>query len=259
MEEVHAAQRKVGELQNHLKGLEGRLAEKDALIRALQSQKSNFCLKILNFLIVNFFTDYGSSNSYDSYNLSTESFGLNPLVYNSQASFNVSNSSFNTTANTSILDPTYGHGHGHVHGQNSSNSYGGVYVTSNPNNNYGQTTQTYNQNPMNLQSITIPSNYSVSGQNSNYNQTNYVPNSNYSPSQTNYENQYDAARKSMDDHMKKQLDEQLNKVSKSLVKGTKQHNSQIIPINNIILNQIQTSKEIARSCRNISGDKETFY
>lgn len=112
---------------------------------------------------------------------------------------------------------------------------------------------------MNLQSITIPSNYSVSGQNSNYNPTNYVPNSNYSPSQTNYENQYDAARKSMDDHMKKQLDEQLNKVSKSLVKGTKQHNSQIIPINNIILNQIQTSKEIARSCRNISGDKETFY
>lgn len=41
LEEVHAAQKKVGDLQNHLKGLENRLAEKDALIRVLQGQKSN--------------------------------------------------------------------------------------------------------------------------------------------------------------------------------------------------------------------------
>lgn len=40
LEEVHTAKKKVGELQNHLKGLESRLAEKDAFIRALQGQKS---------------------------------------------------------------------------------------------------------------------------------------------------------------------------------------------------------------------------
>lgn len=55
LEEVHAAQRKVGELQNHLKGLEGRLAEKDALIRALQSQKSNFFLQLKFYLFLTIF------------------------------------------------------------------------------------------------------------------------------------------------------------------------------------------------------------
>lgn len=46
-------------------------------------------------------------SSFDSYN----SFGLNPLGYNSQASFNASNTSFNTNTNTAsslLLDQTYG-------------------------------------------------------------------------------------------------------------------------------------------------------
>lgn len=52
LEEVHSAQRKVSELQNHLKGLESRLAEKDALIRALQGQKSNWIKFFLNFNLI---------------------------------------------------------------------------------------------------------------------------------------------------------------------------------------------------------------
>ena len=40
LEEVHTAERRVRELQTHLKELESRLAEKDALISALQTQKS---------------------------------------------------------------------------------------------------------------------------------------------------------------------------------------------------------------------------
>lgn len=249
LEEVHSAQRKVSELQNHLKGLESRLAEKDALIRVLQGQKN-----------------YGSSNSYDSYNLSNESFALNPLVYNSQASFNVSNSSFNTTANTSLLEPSYG--------QNSSSfnpatSYGGGYG-SHVTNAYGQTTPTaFNQSALNLQAI---ANY---GQNSSNYNTNYVSNSNYSPNNNNYEtayehHQYDAARKSIDDHMmKKQFDEQLSKVSHNHnkhhhmvpqpMKGKRTQSQDISPNNNIILNQIQASKEMASSARDITKEKETFY
>lgn len=39
MEEVHSAQRKVNDLQSHLKFLESKLAERDAEIRILQENK----------------------------------------------------------------------------------------------------------------------------------------------------------------------------------------------------------------------------
>lgn len=39
LEEFHSAQKKVSDLQNHLKDLEGHVVEKDALIRALQIPK----------------------------------------------------------------------------------------------------------------------------------------------------------------------------------------------------------------------------
>ena len=42
LDEFHSAQRKVSELQHHLKDLEGHVVEKDALIRALQVPKGNF-------------------------------------------------------------------------------------------------------------------------------------------------------------------------------------------------------------------------
>lgn len=58
--------------------------------------------------------------------------------------------------------------------------------------------------------------------------------------------------------MKKQIDEQLSKVSKVIpIKGKRA--TDILPNNNIILNQIQTSREIASSTRDIAKEKETFY
>lgn len=57
--------------------------------------------------------------------------------------------------------------------------------------------------------------------------------------------------------MKKQFDEQLSKVSYNNKQGKRP--SEISATNNIILNQIQTSKEIAISTRDITAEKETFY
>uniref|UniRef100_A0A182QC10 Angiomotin C-terminal domain-containing protein n=1 Tax=Anopheles farauti TaxID=69004 RepID=A0A182QC10_9DIPT len=92
LDEAHAANRKVTELQTRLKLVENRLAEKDAMIRAYQGQKIYG----------------GSTNSYGSYNLSTDSFALNPLgAYNSQPSYvDVSSGAFDvaTGAGGSLLD-----------------------------------------------------------------------------------------------------------------------------------------------------------
>lgn len=52
LEEVHSAQRKMNDLQAHLKVLESKLADKDVEIRLLQEKKSNSHLqRLLNFLI----------------------------------------------------------------------------------------------------------------------------------------------------------------------------------------------------------------
>uniref|UniRef100_A0A336MZ68 CSON008045 protein n=1 Tax=Culicoides sonorensis TaxID=179676 RepID=A0A336MZ68_CULSO len=100
LDEAHTTNRKVTELQTKLKLVESRLAEKDAMIRALQGQKI-----------------YGSAGSYGSYNFSTDTFGLNPLSYTSQTSFDASNHSFDVTnPTTSLLDPN-------TYGQNSSSSF----------------------------------------------------------------------------------------------------------------------------------------
>lgn len=42
LEEVHSAQRRVSDLQTHLRLLESKLAEKDTEIRLLQEKKSKF-------------------------------------------------------------------------------------------------------------------------------------------------------------------------------------------------------------------------
>lgn len=47
LEEVHNAQRKVNDLQSHLKLLESKLADKDAEIRLLQEKKSKFIFTYL--------------------------------------------------------------------------------------------------------------------------------------------------------------------------------------------------------------------
>ncbi|XP_055534468.1 angiomotin-like protein 1 [Wyeomyia smithii] len=170
LDEAHAANRKVTELQTRLKLVENRLAEKEAMIRAYQGQKI-----------------YGSTNSYGSYNLSSDSFALNPLgAYNSQVSYDVSNNSFDVTTAASLLDPTYG--------QNPSSSFAS---------NYGQTNPSFNQSSINLQTAGSNS-YSSPSSSSNYS-TNYGS----SEHTTIYDaKNFDAQRKSIDDQLK-QLDEQL--------------------------------------------------
>lgn len=51
LEEVHSAQRKVNDLQTHLKVLDSKVAEKEAEIRILQEKKSNFKIPSLYELI----------------------------------------------------------------------------------------------------------------------------------------------------------------------------------------------------------------
>ncbi|XP_055702910.1 uncharacterized protein LOC129801671 isoform X2 [Phlebotomus papatasi] len=194
LEEVHTAQRRVNELQAHLKVLESRLAEKDAVLRVLQGPK--VCVA-----------------SFDSYNLSTDSFAMSPLSYNSQGSFNVSNTSFHTATNTSsLLDPSP------YSGNSASNfsptpsisaAYGASPVTATPTPYGSQTpTPTYNhQSAMNLQSM---GNYSPNSS-SNYSGGNFDAAHGYGQQGSTYESSYDATRNSIDDHMKKQLDEQLSK------------------------------------------------
>lgn len=135
---------------------------------------------------------YGSTNSYGSYNLSSDSFALNPLgAYNSQVSYDVSSNSYDVTTSASLLDPTYG--------QNASSSYAS---------NYGQTNPSFNQSAINLQTAGSNS-YSSPSSSSNYS-TNYGA----SEHTAIYDSKnFDAQRKSIDDQLK-QLDEQLlSKVS----------------------------------------------
>lgn len=128
LEEVHSAQRRVNDLQAHLKVLESKLADKDAEIRILQEKKSEAFKQSIRNVHENFgiyFTGdrrpfpflfpsipvylelTGCGSSFDSYN----SYGLAPLAYASQASYNPSNNSFNaTTTNTaSLLEQAYSH------------------------------------------------------------------------------------------------------------------------------------------------------
>lgn len=46
LEEVHSAQRKVNDLQTHLKVLDSKVAEKEAEIRILQEKKSKFLKRV---------------------------------------------------------------------------------------------------------------------------------------------------------------------------------------------------------------------
>ncbi|XP_062540701.1 uncharacterized protein LOC134208780 [Armigeres subalbatus] len=171
LDEAHSANRKVTELQTRLKLVENRLAEKEAMIRAYHGQKI-----------------YGSTNSYGSYNLSTDSFALNSLgAYNSQASYDVSNNSFDVTTTASLLDTS-------GYGPNVSSSFAS---------NYGQTNPSFNQSSINLQT-TGGNSYSSPSSSSNYS-TNYGT----SEHTTIYDSKnFDAQRKSIDDQLK-QLDEQL--------------------------------------------------
>lgn len=205
-------------------------------------------------------------SSFDSYN----SYALTPLGFNSQASYNASNNSFNTATNTSsLLEQTYAH---------PSSSMASPYATSQ---NYATQSSSpgYKPGSVNLPAMNLNSgvgsvgnshgagggvsgggggggsstgNYSANSSNysNNYESNNYTQNT--SSYDTSYEN---ITRKSIDDHMK-HIDEQLlTKVSQLLAQKQREFNS----TNNIILNQMQSSRELTRSCRDITNDKEEFY
>ncbi|XP_050096846.1 uncharacterized protein LOC126578392 [Anopheles aquasalis] len=224
LDEAHAANRKVTELQTRLKLVENRLAEKDAMIRAYQGQKIYG----------------GSTNSYGSYNLSTDSFALNPLgAYNSQPSYvDVSASSYDVVSATngagSLLDPS-------VVGPYVSATSAAVVASS-----YASTYGQNNNNPSFVQSsLNLPGGPSGSAVGSSVglngvgggsgggggsatgcysSPSSSSTTSNYCSSSTNYgsgtttagssehtifdSKNYDAQRKSIDDQLK-QLDEQL--------------------------------------------------
>lgn len=165
-----------------------------------------------------------------------------------------------------MLDQSYGH---------PSASMASSYVPSCPVYSPQVSSSPYKTNPANLQSINLNSNVvnssgGVVGVTGNYsaNSSNYSNNydsPNYNQNTSSYDTSYEnITRKSIDDHMKKHLDEQLltkvsqlslEHVSRLLAQKQREYNS----TNDIILNQIQTSKEIASSCRDISADKEEFY
>uniref|UniRef100_A0A6E8WAA8 Angiomotin C-terminal domain-containing protein n=1 Tax=Anopheles coluzzii TaxID=1518534 RepID=A0A6E8WAA8_ANOCL len=227
LDEAHAANRKVTELQTRLKLVENRLAEKDAMIRAYQGQKIYG----------------GSTNSYGSYNLSSDSFALNPLgAYNSQASYvDVSSGAYDvaTGAGASLLDP--------------SSVVVGPYgpaataaVVSSYASTYGPTTVS-NASSFAQSSLNLPTGAGVGGGSgagggpggpvgaysspgSSSTTSNYSSTANFGAGSehTIYDSKsYDAQRKSIDDQLK-QLDEQLlSKVSElSLVEKQRQLNQQ---------------------------------
>lgn len=193
---------------------------------------------------------------------------MNPLsAYNSQGSFNASNTSFNTTTNASLLDQTYG-----TAGSTFSPSAtitAAQYVSANQS--YSQNKPTYNQSAINLQTLPMSGNYSPNSSNYSNNTYDATPSFTQNTS-SSYDNSYDnlVARKSIDD-MKKQFDEQLlTKVSQmSLEEVTKllaQKQMELNSTSTIYLNQLKTSKDnmaAALSCRDIttnnnSSDKEEF-
>lgn len=213
-------------------------------------------------------------SSFDSYN----SYALTPLGYNSQASYNASNNSFNTATNTaSLLEQAYAH---------PSSSMASPYATSQ---NYATQSPSpgYKSTSVNLQAINLGGNgnsLSANGANvggggggggggsstGNYsanssNYSNYNDSNNYTQNTSSYDTSYEnITRKSIDDHMKKHIDEQLlTKVSQlSLEHVTKllaQKQREFNSTNNIILNQMHQNRESTRSCRDLTNDKEEFY
>ncbi|XP_052862278.1 uncharacterized protein LOC128268994 [Anopheles cruzii] len=209
LDEAHAANRKVTELQTRLKLVENRLAEKDAMIRAYHGQKIYG----------------GSTNSYGSYNLSTDSFALNPLgAYNSQTSYvDVSSNSFDVVGGNagagSLLDPSV------VGPYVGASSVATSYAST-----YGQTNPSFAQSSLNLPghgagtgsvmggaagSVSVVGNgvtgcYSSPGSSttSNYSSTNFGSGTPGSSSEHTIYDSKNYELRSIDDQLK-QLDEQL--------------------------------------------------
>lgn len=208
-----------------------------------------------------FFVVCGSS--YDSYN----SYALSPLGYNSSGSYNQTNNSFSSATNTqSLLEQAFSHPSASITSSYVPNANYSTQTSSSPFKQAGVVSlQTMNLNKSNVNASVGGS---IGGGNYSANSSNYSANfdsPNYTQNTSSYDTSYEnIARKSIDDQMKKHIDEQLlTKVSQlSLEHVTKllaQKQREFNSTNDIILNQIQTNKEIATSCHDISNDKEEFY
>lgn len=231
LEEFHSAQKKVSDLQSHLKDLQSHVVEKDALIRALQIPKGNFKLDnaILHILTNQMFFLPGCGSSFD------DSWPLN-----------ASNASFNTS-----MDQNFGPSN-HMSSSSSSllpNSeaaavnYPGYLRTSD----YGTNFRSANS-PSTSPSLTYTNQQMLRG----YDNRALAP----EPGHYNVLLDSQAAqlglmtRKSaMEDHL---LKKEFDKVSAASASNK----------SDIILAQIQTSREIAKSCRDMmaaTNENETFY
>lgn len=224
-------------------------------------------------LQINFVSFSGCGSSFDSYNLSIDSYGLRPLVNNnaSQASFNASNASFNTS-----MDQNYGQSN-HMSSSSSllPNSDAVAYMRSGDVGSNFISSKMVTNSPSSSPSL----NYTNQGAYADqqmlvHHRPSYSPGGFENRALTvepgkNYNSLLDSneraqlglmTRKSLEDHLiKKQFDAQLNKVSNQNEHQQQPSHRQSTRSNNIILAQIQTSREIAKSCRDMTSSNETFY
>lgn len=250
MEEVHSAQRKVNDLQTHLKFLESKLAERDAEIRILQENKGSWH-RFHHQLIIIYFINWiisVSGSSFESYNSY-----LSPMGYNSsKPPYNASNNSFNTVMGSSMLE------------QDSNGNSNNNYQQSANANAMSQYMQCQNYATFKDSGSNLPSNNLL------------MTTGNYSPNSSNYTYNYDSAtsfdnltRKSIDDHMKNQLDEQLlTKVSQMTLdrvvnnkiaeKQRELHSVSIAAAAAAAAVAAAANKEPGRSCHGYK-DREEFY
>lgn len=210
-----------------------------------------------------------------------DSYGLRPLVNNNNASqASLSNTSFNTS-----MDQNYGQSN-HMSSSSSSllpNSDAVAYidgsnfisskmVTNSPSPSLNYTNQgAYADQQMLLPNVHHRPSYSPKPSGGYENRALTVePGKNYnSLLDSNERAQLGLMTRKLEDHLiKKQFDAQLSKVSdqshgsqnEEMLMRAAQNARQSTRSNNIILAQIQTSREIAKSCRDMtSSSNETFY
>lgn len=189
-------------------------------------------LTLYNSFLWMFFVCLVSGSSFESYNSY-----LSPMGYNtSKPPYNASNNSFNTVMGSSVLEQdTNGNSNSNFQG---SATNAGPFMVHGP-----------NYSPFKDSTTNLPGNNLL------------MTAGNYSPNSSNYTYNYDSGtsfdnltRKSIDGHIKNQIDEQLltkvsqmtlDRVATKLAEKQREHH--------------MVSKELARSCHGLLNDREEFY
>lgn len=246
LEECHSAQKKVCDLQNHLKDLEGHVVEKDALIRALQIPKGmqyNMAIVSVPNRILSMPSSLGCGSSFDSWPLNASNASFNTSMdQNYGPSNHMSSSSSSLLPDTSANYPVY------------MRSGDGTFLSSKLVNN------SPSASPLLLAAHHRRPSYSPkpSSGGGYENRALIAEPVNYNALLDSQERAHLGlmTRKSMEDHLIKKEYEQL-KVSAAAARGASNSSSK----NHIIMAQIQTSREIAKSCRDMAtpNENETFY